>query len=321
MSDETLIDAYVDLWPDADIIRQAAIRCGGPRRPRRARDYLGFDLLNAGLREVWSLAESMALTQDSAVLEIGCGIGGPLRHVAERFECRATGIDINPRQLRRARALTMGLDVEPLVSFAQADATRLPFCAGTFSHVYSFEAFVHVANKRAAMAEAYRVLSPGGRFCIQDPVHPPEMDIAMLEGTLHPLPPATYAEQLQKAGFTDLDITDRTVAAYRAYRQLAELISAGPLMPWRLRAIMDFLHPGVRPPLRRFISPGRLRYVVRYLADRNRAALDLLETPERVQGVRRMCEDIVAGFDRGEITMYRLLGHKPSGSLHNPSRS
>lgn len=315
MADDSLIDAYVDLWPDADSIRRAAIRCGGPRHPRHAGDYLGLDLLNAGLREVWSMAESMGLTANSAVLEIGCGLGGPLRHVAERFRCQATGIDINPRQLQRARALTMGLDVEQSVSFVQGDATQLPFRAGTFSHVYSFEAFVHVADKRAAIAEAYRVLSSGGQFCIQDPVHPPQMDIAMLEGILHPRTPAEYTELLGQAGFVGLDIAERTAAAHRAYRYLSELISAGPLTPWRQRAIMDLLHPGIRPPLWRYLSPVRLRHAARYLADRSSAALDLLETPERVRGVRRMCADIVAGFEHGEISMYRLLGRKPPAVL------
>jgi ubiquinone/menaquinone biosynthesis C-methylase UbiE len=70
---------------------------------------------------------------------------------------------VNPRRVRHARLLTVGLGMRPRVTFVQSDATRLPFAAGSFTHAYSFEAFVHVREKNAALAEIFRVLQPGSR--------------------------------------------------------------------------------------------------------------------------------------------------------------
>src|SRR4051812_34181337 len=113
MSEQTVIGAYERLWPDGARIRQAAHRAGAVSPPRRARDHLALDLLNGGLREVWALADALALDHDSRVLDLGCGLGGPARFIAERYGCRVTGLDLSPRQLASARALTAGLDVEP----------------------------------------------------------------------------------------------------------------------------------------------------------------------------------------------------------------
>jgi len=99
MSQDAVLAAYDRLWPTTASIRRASFRCGGPRKPRRAADYLGFDLLNGGLRELWALAESLKLTSASSVLELGCGLGGPARFIAERYGCSITGIDVHSRQL------------------------------------------------------------------------------------------------------------------------------------------------------------------------------------------------------------------------------
>jgi hypothetical protein len=56
---DPLLRAYHELWPEAERIRRAAYRCGGPRWARKATEYVGFGQLNAGRREVLSMAESL----------------------------------------------------------------------------------------------------------------------------------------------------------------------------------------------------------------------------------------------------------------------
>jgi SAM-dependent methyltransferase len=311
MTEHHVIDAYERLWPEGTRIRQAAHRAGGAGTPRRARDHLALDLLNGGLREVWALADALGLDSTSHALELGCGLGGPARFIAERHDCRVTGLDLSPRQLASARVLTAGLDVEPRMRFVQGTAEQLPFDDGTFTHVYSIEAFIHVEDKARALLEAFRVLRPGGRICIQDPIHAPELEIAMLEGTLRPLPVAGYVEALTGAGFVDVHWADRTRLSRERYRLLELLVTPGPISPLQARRLYATLHPGVQPPLHRFASPDRMRTLARYLRDRGELALDVLGTPERVSGVRKMCRDIVAGYDRGEIEFVQIQGAKP----------
>jgi SAM-dependent methyltransferase len=71
--------------------------------------------------------------------------------------------DLSAGMLRQARAGSARSGVE--VPLVQADATALPFAAGTFDIVCTaFGAVPFVADSARVMAEVYRVLRPGGRW-------------------------------------------------------------------------------------------------------------------------------------------------------------
>ncbi len=314
MNDEHIRRTYETLWPEADRIRRFAYRCGAPRRAINAADYLGFDLLNGGLREVWALADNLRVNRESKLLDLGCGLGGPTRFIAERFDCFVVGIDITMRQLSIARALTKGLHVAKKVRFIRGDAQCLPFSSHTFDGVYSMEAFVHFRDKDATIREAFRVLRPGGVFCVHDPVHDPKLQIAYLENTLHPKPVEEYRGLLRDAGFGEIHILDRTVQSLEAYTLLSEFMSVGSISPWKARAAFRQLHPNIGTSLWRSLSLGRIHHTFRYILNRNAAALDLLGNSTRCDGVKRMCNDIVAGYRNGSIRFFQVIAVKPSGA-------
>jgi SAM-dependent methyltransferase len=94
-------------------------------------------------------------------LEIGCGEGGNLVRLARRASC--VGVDLFPEKLRfAARAL-------PATRFAAADAGALPFHDGAFRTVFVRDLLHHVPVPDVALAEAIRVLAPGGRFHLLEP--------------------------------------------------------------------------------------------------------------------------------------------------------
>ncbi len=96
------------------------------------------------------------------LLEIGCGAAMCSRWVAWRGG-EVVASDLSAGMLRHAREgnRRTGIDM-PLV---QADAQRLPFAGGRFDIVFTaFGAIQFVADSAAVMAEAARVLRPGGRF-------------------------------------------------------------------------------------------------------------------------------------------------------------
>ena len=57
---------------------------------------------------------------------------------------RVVGIDASPRQVAAAHKLGEGLQVSACVKYVRADARRLPYPAGHFTHVYATESLIHV---------------------------------------------------------------------------------------------------------------------------------------------------------------------------------
>ena len=102
------------------------------------------------------------------VLDLCCGWGGSSQHIAERFGCRVSGIDINSRSVDRARVLARGTPAEGLLSFTQADACDLPIDCATVDLIWSQDAFCHIPNRSRLLDECYRVLRPGGHLVFTD---------------------------------------------------------------------------------------------------------------------------------------------------------
>jgi SAM-dependent methyltransferase len=96
------------------------------------------------------------------VLEIGCGAAQCGRWLRSRG-ARAVGLDVSHRQLQHGRRLDAATGVA--VPTVCATATTLPFADGSFDAAFSaFGALQFVYDAGAAVAEAARVLRPGGRF-------------------------------------------------------------------------------------------------------------------------------------------------------------
>jgi SAM-dependent methyltransferase len=95
------------------------------------------------------------------VLDIGCGTGLLACRVIDTFpRARVVGCDFSHGMLAQAAARG------PSVPWVQGDACRLPFADQSFDTVVSTEAFHWFPDQRAALAELFRVLTPGGRLLV-----------------------------------------------------------------------------------------------------------------------------------------------------------
>jgi SAM-dependent methyltransferase len=110
------------------------------------------------------LVEASGATPDDTVLDVACGPGLVVAAFA-RVAQHATGIDMTPAMLVRAREVCGGLDN---VTFEHGDVTRLPYADGTFSIVVSRFAFHHFPDPGGVLAEMRRVCRPGGRVVVCD---------------------------------------------------------------------------------------------------------------------------------------------------------
>ena len=104
-------------------------------------------------------------------LDIGCGEGTNTRRVAA-LGATMTGIDISPTFVRHAAE---SADNPSDLRFFHASATSLPFAEGAFDFAVSFMCFMDFGETAAGLAEAYRVIRPGGflQFSILHPCFVP----------------------------------------------------------------------------------------------------------------------------------------------------
>jgi SAM-dependent methyltransferase len=94
-----------------------------------------------------------------ATLDIGCGEGRVTRDLAARGHA-VNGVDTAPTLVEAAAA------AHPDGRYLVADAAALPFADRAFDVVTAYNSLMDVADMRGAVAEAARVLDPGGRLCV-----------------------------------------------------------------------------------------------------------------------------------------------------------
>ena len=142
------------------------------------------DLMGGGLHRVWKNAMVGWLNppprEGWRALDVAGGTGDVAFRIvdASRSHAHVTVLDINGSMLGvgRERASKRGLD--PQVDFVEANAEALPFANNSFDAYTVAFGIRNVPRIPVALAEAYRVLKPGGRFlCLEFS----QVDSALLE--------------------------------------------------------------------------------------------------------------------------------------------
>jgi SAM-dependent methyltransferase len=171
-------------------------------------------------REWLEFADQLGVAQETEVLEVGSGSGGPAVYLAAKRGCRVTGVDVNVHGVRNAVALADEHGLAERVRFESVDASQpLPFADESFDAIVSNDAMCHVANRGAALRDWYRLLRPGGRALFTDamvltgPVSQEEIATRSSIGFYLFVPPGANEAMLREAGFAVLAVQDVTANA------------------------------------------------------------------------------------------------------------
>ncbi|WP_303871173.1 class I SAM-dependent methyltransferase [Acetobacterium wieringae] len=156
------------------------------------------------------IKEQVELKNGDTILDVACGNGRLLQMLAQKARIKAYGIDVSEEMIKTARAANPGM------GFLVGSAETTPFEDNQFDLVTVCCAFHHFTQPAAFMAEADRILKPGGRLIIADPCLPPVL--RQLENLILPFlkmgdvkcySPKELTDFFQKNGFIKVTGTKR----------------------------------------------------------------------------------------------------------------
>ncbi|MFS8037940.1 class I SAM-dependent methyltransferase [Xanthobacter sp. AM11] len=210
------------------IIADGLVRSGKSLEHLTAVDLAPVDEFHIrGRRATEDLARALCLGAASRVLDIGSGLGGPARTVAEMYGCHVTGIDLTLAFCDAATALSGWVGLSEHVAFRQGDATHLPFADATFDAAMTIHVAMNIATKDLMYAQARRVLKPGARFGVYDVLQGEGGDVlfpvpwARDPAISHLATPEAMMSLLSGAGFRILEVTDSTQESQRWFEAMA----------------------------------------------------------------------------------------------------
>ena len=152
-----------------DAVSSALHAAGLDREALRAADLAPLDEFHIrGRAASLEILRELSINADSLVLDLGSGLGGPARTLAELVGCRVIGVDLTLDFCELATALSTWTGLADLVQFMVGDATATGLPEASVDAVMTVHVAMNIADKPALYAEAFRVLRPGGRFVVYD---------------------------------------------------------------------------------------------------------------------------------------------------------
>jgi len=125
------------------------------------------------------VAQKLQVSDGSRVLDMGCGIGGPLRGIVRMTGANVTGLTINEFQVKRAREITSQLSpwMQERCNYDVQDYLDVKgYEENSYDAAFYMESSLHTVERTKTFKETYRLLKPGGRLVAMEYVLLPGWD-------------------------------------------------------------------------------------------------------------------------------------------------
>ncbi len=193
------------------------------------RDVLSsFEEFHIGGRDATRLlAEFAQLKKGSKVLDIGCGIGGPARTLADEYDCIVTGVDITEEFIKTAKELTKLVGLDNKTNFQIENATNLSLGANSFDIIWMQHVNMNIEEKDKLFSEVYRVLKPLGQLVFYEVLKLNDVPLtfpvlwAGEQELSHLINEESYRRKLEEVGLFEVRWEDRTLFAIEWFEELS----------------------------------------------------------------------------------------------------
>ena len=268
MTDARAVEAHYTRRSLGETILAALREAGKDLEHLTPDDLAPVDEFHSGQRNATvRLAQLAQVSGGEDVLDVGCGIGGPSRFLAQQFGCRVTALDLTAEFIEVANMLARLTGLADRVKYRQGNALDLPFADASFDLVWSQNAAMNIADRDRLHAEMRRVLKPHGRLAIQDvaagtggePYYPTpwakDRSISFLYA------PEVTREKLERAGFRVVAWHDPTAESLAQALARAKALETGTLPPLGIHVLIGPNFPAVSRNMVRNLEEARITLI------------------------------------------------------------
>ena len=127
-------------------------------------------------RAEYHLCSRLGMKPGMIALDVGCGVGGPMRNMCVFSGSQIEGITINEYQVKVGNKYNVSHGLDSLCKLNRGDFQELPWPENHFDVAYAIEATCHSPNRTQTFAGVARVLKPGGLFASYEWIMTPKYD-------------------------------------------------------------------------------------------------------------------------------------------------
>lgn len=266
--DERVISSHYGQENLSDRILEALRAAGKDVERLQTEDLEPLDQFHIGGK--WAtlqLLQKAPLEAGTRVLDVGGGIGGTARLLAEKQGCFVTVLDLTEEYCRAGEMLTRRTGLDDRVTFQHGSALEMPFPDALFESVWTQHSSMNIEDKGRLYREIRRVLQPGGRLALYEvmegeggPVHfpVPWADDARISFLRRP---EDVREMVIAAGLREVSWVDMTEAMLARLQEGAARREGASTPVLGLQVLLGEKFPEMSRNILRNLKEGRITLI------------------------------------------------------------
>jgi len=232
-------------------IEEAIVKLGKFKSDITVEDLAPVDEFHIGGRIATDhLLNQVCFTDKDNLLDVGCGLGGAARYLAQKLGCTVAGVDLNQEYIDTGIELNKWLDLDNKVTLNQGSALALEFEPERFTGALMLHVGMNIEAKSKLFSEIFRVLKRNSTFAIYDIMRTADGELvypvpwAKDQNTSMLASPEEYQQALQSAGFSVGEPSLRKDFALDFFKQMkAKTEKNGGPLPLGLYTLMQSSTP------------------------------------------------------------------------------